>query len=64
VLGVRPVKPVFAEVVVEPQLGRLERVEGTVPTPKGLIRVKHIKTAGGKVKTEIEAPEGIKIVWK
>lgn len=64
VLGVRPVKPGFAEVVVEPHLGRLESVEGTVPTPKGLIRVKHIKTAGGKVKTEIEAPEGIKIVRK
>ena len=64
VLGVRPVKPGFAEVVVEPRLGRLESVEGTVPTPKGLIRVKHIKTAGGKVKTEIEAPEGIKIVRK
>ena len=64
VLGVRPVKPGFAEVVVEPHLGRLESVEGTVPTPKGLIRVKHIKTDGGKVKTEIEAPEGIKIVRK
>jgi len=61
VLGVRPVKPGFAEVVVEPHLGRLESVEGTVPTPKGLIRVKHIKTDGGKVKTEIEDPEGIKI---
>ncbi len=64
VLGVRPVKPGFEEVVVEPHLGRLGSVEGTVPTPRGLIRVKHTRNADGSIKTEIEAPESVKIVRK
>lgn len=64
VLGVRPVKPGFEEVVVEPHLGRLGSVEGTVPTPRGLIRVKHTRNADGSIKTEIEAPENVKIVRK
>lgn len=64
VLGVRPVKPGFEEVVVEQHLGRLGSVEGTVPTPRGLIRVKHTRNADGSIKTEIEAPESVKIVRK
>jgi Bacterial alpha-L-rhamnosidase 6 hairpin glycosidase domain/Bacterial alpha-L-rhamnosidase C-terminal domain len=39
VLGVRPVKPGFAEYVVEPHLGTMKWVRGTVPTPKGAIAV-------------------------
>lgn len=64
VLGVRPVKPGFEEVVVEPHLGRLESVEGTVPTPRGVIEVSHTRMPDGKVKTTIHAPEGIKVIRK
>lgn len=64
VLGVRPVKPGFAEMVVEPHLGRLQHVEGSVPTPHGPVRVKHTRRADGKIDTEIDAPEGVKIVKK
>jgi Bacterial alpha-L-rhamnosidase 6 hairpin glycosidase domain/Bacterial alpha-L-rhamnosidase C-terminal domain len=39
VLGVRPTKPGFAEYVVEPHLGSLGWVRGTVPTPNGAIDV-------------------------
>lgn len=38
-LGVRPVSPGYEEVSVTPVLGGLEWMEGTVPTPKGDIRV-------------------------
>jgi len=61
VLGVRPVKPGFEEVVIEPHLGSLESVEGTVPTPKGIIRVKHTKQPDGTVRTETELPEGVRL---
>ncbi len=39
VLGVEPTKPGYAEYVVEPDLGGLDWVEGTVPTPHGPITV-------------------------
>ena len=40
VLGVQPKEPGFASVQVEPQLGDLKWAEGTIPTPRGLIRVR------------------------
>ena len=64
VLGVRPLKPGFEEVVVEPHLGRLQWAEGTVPTPKGLIKVKHTRTPDGKIKSDISAPDGVKVISK
>ena len=39
VLGVEPSKPGYAEYVVAPNLGGLDWVEGTVPTPRGPITV-------------------------
>ena len=39
VLGVRPLKPGFAEYETKPRLGGLGRVEGTVPTPRGPVKV-------------------------
>jgi len=38
-LGVRPVKPGYAEYEVRPVLGGLGQMEGRVPTPHGQIRV-------------------------
>lgn len=64
VLGVRPAAPGFSEVVIDPHLGTLEAVEGTVPTPRGIISVKHRRRADGSVKSEIQVPEGVKIVSK
>lgn len=62
VLGVRPVKPGFEEVVVEPNLGNLEWAEGSVPTPKGVIRVKHTRGSEGRIITELQLPDGIRQV--
>ncbi len=64
VLGVRPVKPGFDEVVVEPNLGNLEWAEGSVPTPKGIIKVRHIRGADGKIATDLQLPDGVKRVVK
>lgn len=39
-LGVQPLSPAYSTYVVEPALGGLEWIEGTVPTPQGDIAVK------------------------
>lgn len=36
--------------------------EGTYPTPEGIIYVKHEKQTDGTVKSDIHAPDGIKII--
>jgi hypothetical protein len=62
VLGVQILEPGCKVVKVEPHLGNLQWVEGTFPTPLGLIRIRHDKQADGKIKTKISAPDGIKII--
>jgi len=53
-LGVKPTKPGYSEYIVEPALGGLQWIEGTVPTPQGNISVSadtrqiKITTASGK----------------
>ena len=59
VLGVRVLEPGAARVSIDPHLGDLEWVEGTYPTPKGLIRVRHVRRADGTVATRVEAPDGV-----
>ena len=54
-LGVRPLKPGYAEFEVSPRLLDLESVEGDVPTPYGPIHVKARKLfKNGEYDTEIE----------
>lgn len=62
VLGIEPAAPGFAMVSINPNLGRLEWAEGSYPTPKGPIRVRHEKQADGTVKSRIELPPGIQKV--
>ena len=62
VLGVQIVEPGCKVVRVEPHLGDLEWVEGTVPTPYGVIRVRHDKRPDGTVRSKIEAPKGVKVI--
>jgi hypothetical protein len=61
VLGVKVLEPGCAAVRIAPQLGDLQWAEGTFPTPKGVIKVRHEKGADGKVASKIEAPEGVRI---
>ena len=58
VLGVTPASPGFAEVGFDPFLGDLDWAEGTVPTPRGVIRVRVEKNPDGTLKKEITLPEG------
>lgn len=62
VLGVNVLEPGCKKIKIEPHLGDLEWVEGTFPTPQGIIEIKHRKNADGKIATSVKAPKGVKIV--
>jgi len=62
VLGIHVIEPGSKVIRISPNLGDLDFAEGTFPTPFGVVKVKHIKQANGKVKSEIEAPEEVRIV--
>ncbi len=63
VLGFTVIEPGCKVIKIEPHLGDLQWVEGSFPTPYGVIRVKHVKGANGKIKTEVlEAPSHVKII--
>jgi hypothetical protein len=59
VCGVEPSSPGFATVTIEPHLGKLQRVEGVVPHPRGDIRVKLVRKGASGVAAEIVLPEGV-----
>lgn len=60
VLGIEPAAPGFAEVYVRPQLGNLAWAEGSYPTPKGIIKVRHERRPDGTIKTDLVLPPGVK----
>ncbi len=62
VLGITPAAPGFTQVRIEPQLGKLKWAEGTYPTPKGPIRVRHERAADGSIKSKVTLPPGVKRV--
>lgn len=62
VLGITPAEPGFTKVRITPCLGRLAWAEGTYPTPKGPIRVRHEKQADGSIKSTVHLPDGVERV--
>ncbi len=55
VLGVRPLAPGYTQAGIAPFFGRLEHLEGRVPTPRGMIVIALDRERGG----EIELPDGV-----
>lgn len=62
VLGITPAEPGFTAVRIRPMLGDLAWAEGTYPTPKGLIRVRHERRADGTIDSTVHLPEGVRRV--
>lgn len=62
VLGIKVMEAGCRTLKIEPHLGDLEWVEGTFPTPLGIVKVKHTKLSNGKIETKVDAPKGIKII--
>ena len=44
---------------IRPNLGDLEWVKGTYPTPYGIIRVEHRRKEDGTLESQIDLPEGV-----
>ena len=60
VCGVKPAKPGFEMVQIAPNLGTLDWASGTIPHPKGAIKV-HLKRKGKKgIQAQITLPTGMK----
>jgi hypothetical protein len=64
VLGVKVEEPGCKVLSIEPHLGDLEWVEGTFPTPYGVLYISHKKNPDGKIITEVKAPKGVKVIIK
>lgn len=63
VLGVQVMEPGSTTLRIRPQLGDLSFVEGTYPTPLGVVKLRHTRQPDGSVKTDAEAPPGIRLVY-
>jgi hypothetical protein len=61
VLGIQPLEPGFKRVRIAPQLGKLQWVEGSYPTPLGLIRVRHERRPDGTIQSNIDVPRGMEV---
>lgn len=63
VLGVQVVEPGGRVLRIRPNLGHLSFVEGTYPTPLGVVKLRHTHQPDGSVKTVAEAPPGVNLVY-
>ncbi len=59
ILGVEPAEPGFRKVRIKPHLGNLKWVEGSFPTPYGVIHVTHSRRPDGQISSKVELPEGV-----
>ena len=62
VLGIHPLEPGFRRFSVAPHPGHLDRAEGTVPTPKGDIRVSWSRERDGLI-VAVDHPEELMLVF-
>ncbi|HVP12714.1 MAG TPA: alpha-L-rhamnosidase C-terminal domain-containing protein [Phycisphaerae bacterium] len=61
VLGICPAAPGFAAIEFSPALGSLTWAEGTVPSPRGVIRVQLQRERGNLPHAELEMPAGVSL---
>ena len=59
VLGITPLEPGFARVRIAPRLGSLAWAEGSYPTARGPIHVRHERQPDGSLRSSVDAPEGM-----
>jgi hypothetical protein len=65
VLGIDTDAPGFAKVKIEPKLGDLTNIAGSIPHPKGIVSVSYMKDKKGKWSVSAELPQFITgtFVW-
>ena len=57
-LGIEPTAPGFAKVRIEPHLGKLNDLSGSMPHPNGEIAVA-VKRAGSRLTAQVTLPAGV-----
>lgn len=62
VLGIKIMEPGCRTIKIAPELGDLTEASGTYPTPFGLVKISHKVNSQGKIETDYEAPEEIKVI--
>ena len=61
--GIYPSKPSFSSVTIEPNLGKLEKLEIEMPHPKGTIKASYLKSVD-RLNAIITLPQGVNGVFK
>ena len=57
-MGIKPILPGFKKAVISSNIGDLEWVRGTYPTPYGNIYAEH-RRKNGKIVTDYSVPPGV-----
>ncbi|TDW97518.1 alpha-L-rhamnosidase-related protein [Dinghuibacter silviterrae] len=65
ICGIVPAAPGFSQVLIQPCMGPLTEVRGSMPVPAGMVSV-HLLRHGEHVTGNVELPSGVKgrFVWK
>ncbi len=64
ILGIEILEPGCRKIRIQPHLCDLDWVKGTYPTPEGILRVEHTRTADGKIHSAVSAPEGVEVIYE
>ncbi len=66
VLGIDSDAPGFTKVRIEPHLGDLKKISGSMPHPKGIINVSYVKNKKGQWNASISLPNEVTgtFIWK
>jgi len=62
VLGIKVLEPGCRAIKIDPHLADLKWAEGTYPTPRGVIKVRHVRQTDGSITSRIEVPNGVRVV--
>lgn len=61
VLGLYPLTPGSRSIMIDPDMGALEHIEGALPTPFGVVSVILDRQADGRVKAVATIPDGVSL---
>ena len=66
VLGIDSEAPGFAKVVVAPHLGEMKRAGGSIPHPRGEVKVNYRVSRSGQLTADVTLPAGVtgRLLWK
>lgn len=63
ICGIKLIKPNFEEILIEPEFGILTNINGSLPTPKGMIETKYL-IKNKKIFVQIIIPDGTKALFR